>query len=311
MKYYPDKGYEALWDLKLDVNTPPDSPERLKVVGMLNELEHFDVPENMEVVDDFIPAFEEYPAIPIRIYRLKDSGVMPLLFDIHGGGFVIGNLDKDNNRCAAFCQGVPCVVIQVAYRLAPEYVYPTQLMDCYRALTYIIDNSEKFRIDPERIGLFGSSAGGNLVAGLALYLRDKKGPDIRLQILNYPCLNFGDLTDSELLMGDNTPIVDGHGINDVMKVYLGGGNGTVPPYYAAPLLCKDLSGLPPTAIVACEYCPLRDDGIEYAQRLMKNCVPTELYVLPRVPHVYDLIPEDRTTWIQEGLFLSLRREFGR
>ena len=310
MRFYPDKGYEPLWQLNLDVSLPPDSPERRRVLELFAELERFEKPDDMDVYDEEIPADDGEPAIMLRVYRMKGAGVTPLVFDIHGGGFVIGDLSKDNNRCAAICAGVPCTVIQVAYRLVPEVRYPLPMLDCLRALSYIVDHAEHFGIDPALIGLFGSSAGATLAAGMALYIRDHGGPKISLQVLNYPALGYGDARSSAKLMFDGAPIVGGENSNDALNLYLGERDGSAPPYYAAPLLCPDLTHVPPTAIIASEYCPLRDDGIRFAQRLLDNGIPTELYVLPRVPHAYDLIREPRTRWIQEGIFLSYRREFG-
>lgn len=310
MRFTPDNGYEKLWDLNLDVSLPADSPQRLKVLKLFQEFEHFDCPDNMNVWDETIPGNTPEEELVIRIYRIKDAGVTPLVFDIHGGGFVIGNLDKDNNRCAAICAGVPCTVIQVGYRLAPRYHFPAPLMDCVRALTYVVDHAEHFMIDPDKIGLFGSSAGATLAAGLALYLRDHHGPKISLLVLNYPYLGYGDPKESAKLMFDGAPIVGGENINDAMNLYLGESDGHLPSYYAVPELCRDLTHMPPTAVIVSEYCPLRDDGISFAERLLANGVPTELYLLPRVPHAYDLINEPRTRWIQEGIFLSYRREFG-
>lgn len=310
MEFKPDRGYEKLWEISLDVSEPDNSPKRQHVLKLFQELEHFDKPEDMDVIDDVIPSQADEPELKIRIYRKKSFGLTPLVFDIHGGGFVIGSLDKDNNRCAVLCAGVPCTVIQVGYRLAPEYHFPVQLLDCYRALCYIAAHAEYFRIDPNRIALFGSSAGANLAAALSLYIRDNGGPKISLQVLNYPHLGYGDLKPSAQLMIDGAPIVNAKTINDTITVYLGATGGSIPSYYAAPELCRDLTRLPPTAIIASEYCPLRDDGIQYATRLLSNGIPTELYVLPRVPHAYDLIPQPRTKWIQEGICMSLRREFG-
>jgi len=310
MRFKPDKGYEKLWKLNLDVSEPSDSPKRLEAAKLFQELEYFQKPDDMEVIDDRIPALGDEPELAIRIYRKKGAKKAPLVFDIHGGGFVTGDLSKDNNRCAAICEGVPCTVIQVGYRLAPEYHFPVPLMDCYRALCYIVEHADYFSIDPERVALFGSSAGGNLVAGLSLYIRDHGGAKISLQILNYPVLGYGDLKSSAKLMYDGAPVVPGENINDAMNLYLGGRNGEAPSYYAAPELCRDLTHLPATVVIASEYCPLRDDGIQFAARLLDTGIPTELYVLPRVPHAYDLIPAARTKWIQEGIFLSLRREFG-
>ena len=95
----------------------------------------------------------------------------------------------DNYRCVELAKRTPCVVIGVDYRLADsEVCYPKPLMDCYTALNYIYDHADELGIDHTKIALHGTSAGANLVAGLALYVRDFGGPEISLTVLN--CLYF-------------------------------------------------------------------------------------------------------------------------
>ena len=106
----------------------------------------------------------------------------PVVMEVHGGGWVGGSLEIDNYRCVELAKRTPCVVIGVDYRLADsEVCYPKPLMDCYTALNYIYDHADELGIDHTKIALHGTSAGANLVAGLALYVRDFGGPEISLQ----------------------------------------------------------------------------------------------------------------------------------
>jgi len=95
-----------------------------------------------------------------------------------------------------------------------------------------------------------------------------------------------------------------------IKTYLGGFNGDRPSYYAVPNFADDFSGLPPTLIIVGEYDPLRDDGLEYANHLLKDAVPCELYMMPRVGHAFDIVNDaPMTKWIRDGLCMSFQREF--
>lgn len=293
-------GYEVLGNLPSDVN---------EVNKIIEPFKHCDVPENIEIYDSKVPGIDGEPDVTIRVYRKKESHNAPLILGIHGGGFVAGNLDNDNVRDVSFVKNVPCTVISVDYRLAPKHSFPAQLNDCLAALTYAHDHPDEFGIDPERIAVFGTSAGGAIAAGLCLYLRDHNGPKISMQILNFPALDYLANTTSATQLFDDVPMVKGNGLSDVWRLYLGGFNGTQPSYYAVPALARDLSGLPDTFVVTLEYDPLRTEGIDYARRLMEFAVPTELYSLPRVCHGFDMVPGSLTLWIREGMYNSLRREF--
>ena len=311
MNFKPDKNYEILWKLRLISDGTPEGDQAAESTrNLMKKMEQRVECDNVKISDINIYSETNLYNIPLRIYRpdICDNN-SPVLIDIHGGGFVVGTLDKDDNRCIRYAQEVPCVVIQIGYRLATEVSFPSQIEDCYYALCWIYDHAEELQIDKTRIALHGSSAGGNLCAGLSLYTRDKKGPKICFEILNYPCLSFGDPSPSKMLMFDSAPITNGADADAIMELYLGGYDGSFPSYYAVPMNAPTLRGMPPTAIIACEYCPLRDDGIEFANRLMANGIPTELYLLPRVPHAFDLIDAPRTKWIIEGICMSLRREF--
>ena len=293
-------GYEVLGNLPTDVK---------EVNKIIEPFKHCDVPDDIEIYDTKVPGIDGEPDVPIRVYRKKGSSKAPLIIGIHGGGFVAGNLDNDNVRDIGFVQNVPCTVISVDYRLAPKHLFPAQLNDCLAALTYAHDHPDEFGIDPERIAIFGTSAGGAIAAGLCLYLRDHNGPKISMQILNFPAIDYLANSTSSMQLFDDVPMVKGNGLSDVWRLYLGGFNGTQPSYYAVPALARDLSGVPAAFVVTLEYDPLRTEGMEYARRLMEFAVPTESYSLPRVCHGFDMVPAPLTLWIREGMYNSLRREF--
>lgn len=247
----------------------------------------------------------------IRVYTPADLPKQaPIIMDIHGGGFVGGSLNIDNYRCIALASGTPAIVVSVDYRLSAHsgIHFPQPLMDCYATLNWLSEHAYELGGDPKRIALHGTSAGGNLCAALALYVRDHGGPNLSLAVLNCPVLSmentFSKRQYPQFALG--TPVKR----EGVECIYLGGFDGGVPSYYAFPGYCTDLEGLPPHYIVVGEYDTLRDDGINYAVRLLQTGVPCELVVAPRVGHGFCVVDHPLTHWVHKGICGSLRREFG-
>ena len=306
MKYQPHPGYEMLWNVHMGLGDEKEG----NLVNVIRDLmSNFEMPDNMEMFDISVPGLKGAPEVPIRIYRKKNEKKAPLVLNIHGGGFVTGDLDNDNIRGSLIAENVSCVVVSVGYRLAPESVFPAQLEDCIAALNYALEYSDDLGIDKEKIGVFGTSAGGCIAAGLCLYLRDQKGPKVSAQVLNFPALDYLQTSLSAQQNFEGAPLIKGDGLSGVWAEYLGGFDGSVPSYYAVPALARDLSGLPPTCMIVNEYDPLRDEGIDYARRLLAFSVPTELYCMPRVPHGFDLVPAPLTEWVREAIYRTFKREF--
>lgn len=272
-------------------------------------LTNFKKPEGLIMYDSVVPGADGAPDIPVRIYKKEGVTHAPVVMNVHGGGFVAGDLNNDNNRAAYLAMNVPCIVVSVQYRLSPASIFPDALMDCFTVWNWIYKNAEEFGGDKDKMGLFGTSAGGNLCAGLAFYIRDKGGPRIALNALNVPAVGIGPTLSAEQ-MRFGAPVLSGDNLSSAFKVYLGGFDGTRPSYYAVPNFSFDFSGLPPTLVIVGEYDPLRDDGLYYVQQLLKDAVPCELYMMPRVGHGFDMVNAPMTKWIRDGLCASFRREFG-
>ena len=304
----PYKGYENHMASQVANKTEEDLIAARK---QGEELMSYTVPEGMHIKDIEIDGPDNNQKLKLRIYKPKDvKENAPVVMDIHGGGWVGGNLDIDNYRCIEIAQRTPCVVIGVDYRLSNEQIhYPKPLMDCYTALNYIYDHASELGIDKNRIALHGTSAGANLVAGLSLYVRDFGGPNISLSILNCPALSREYVHDpafqqlKEYRMGSQEPD------KNVECIYLGDTSGKTPEIYAFPGYCENLEGLCPHMVIAAEYDTLRDDGIRYGTRLLASGVSCEMIVAPRVGHGFCTVKQPLTQWIHEGIAMSLRREF--
>jgi acetyl esterase/lipase len=229
----------------------------------------------------------------LRTYRPQGvTGPLPLVYDIHGGGFMLGAPDIDHGHNLLICRELGAAVFSVDYRLAPEHPYPAGLEDCYAGLSWAAKNATDLGIDADRIALFGGSAGGGLAAGLALLARDRGGPAIRFQFLGVPELDDRLDTPSMRAFTD-TPLWNRPNAVISWDAYLGAGiPGTRDvPLYAAPAraTAADLAGLPPAYISVMEFDPLRDEGIDYARALISAGVTVELHLFPGTFHGSNMI----------------------
>jgi acetyl esterase len=211
--------------------------------------------------------------IAVRVYTPEDAvgSNRGVLLWLHGGGWVIGDLDTADSTCRALANRAGAVVVSVDYRLAPEHPAPAALDDCLAALTWTVENAELLGVDVSKVAVGGDSAGGNLAALVCQRVRDEFGPEIDFQLLVYPVT---DLTLGHPSIDENA---EGYFLTKAsmewfVDCYLGDRerkDASVSPLFA------DLSGLPPALVITAEYDPLRDEGEAYATRLQEAGVPTE------------------------------------
>jgi acetyl esterase/lipase len=241
--------------------------------------------------DRLIPGSIDGHDLPIRVYRPAEASqaAAAMLF-LHGGGFILGDLDHDHVACLQLATATGCVVVSVDYRLAPEEPFPAAVADCYTTLAWTWGHADELGIDGRRLAVGGSSAGGGLAAAVALMARDRGGPPLTFQLLIYPML------DDRMESASMREFAECDGWNASVTAqcwhhYLGD-LGTRGSPYAAPARAMDLTGLPGAYVLVAELDPLRDEDLAYAQRLMHAGVPTELHCFPDVPHGFDIRAPD-------------------
>jgi acetyl esterase/lipase len=244
-------------------------------------------PGDVEVSDRSIPARPGAPEIPVRIYspqRRQDR--IPALLFFHGGAFVAGDLETEDLRCREYTHRLGILVLSVDYRLAPENRFPAAFQDCWDSLLWLHASAAELGVDPRRIAVGGSSAGGALAAAVALFARDEGGPPIALQLLLYPVID-NLMGTASMAACVATPGWNQPNSVQMWRHYLDGRSGADVSPYAAPARATDLRGLPRAYVMTADRDPLRDEGIAYATRLVSADVATEVHNFPGTFHGFD------------------------
>ncbi|MBW2270580.1 MAG: alpha/beta hydrolase [Deltaproteobacteria bacterium] len=268
--------------------------------------------ERLDLSERFIPGPGGAPDVRVLVYRPKGAAeTLPVLLHLHGGAFCFMHPENFAGMEAGFALDLRCVVVSVDYRLAPAHPFPAGPEDCYAALLWTVASAVELGIDPGRLVVTGGSAGGALSAALCLMTRDRGGPKIAYQGLMMPVL------DDRLHQPSHKQAETSEGFSGTAAIgmwlhYLGEDydrEQTSP--YAAPARAHDLTGLPPTFIQTNGLDPLRDEGVEFALRLMAEGIDVELYNAPGTYHGAD--PLDPRTAAQayrvygEALGAALQR----
>ncbi|GII65479.1 esterase [Sphaerisporangium krabiense] len=246
------------------------------------------------LVEDLrVPGPDGDPDIRLRVYRPEDAdGPLPVLYWMHGGGMVLGMVEMDDGTLSRYVREAGCAAVSVEYRLAPENPHPAPVEDCYAGLVWTAKNAGEIGVDPARLAVGGSSAGGGLAAGTVLLARDRGGPQVVFQMLLSPMLDDRNVTPSSREFDEAVLWSRGENLFG-WTALLGADTGTtaVSPY-AAPARAADLSGLPPAYIDVGELEVFRDECIDHAQRLLQAGVSTEFHLFPGAFHGFDAVLPD-------------------
>jgi acetyl esterase len=216
--------------------------------------------------------------VPVRTYDPRPGAGLPVLVYLHGGGWVVGSRDTHDGPCRAIANRVPCRVVSVDYRLAPEHPFPAALDDAWAVSREVLSGA----LGDVPVAIGGDSAGGNLSAVVARRARDT-GLAPALQLLVYP------VTDCDLDTGSYRRCAAGCGMSArdmewYWHHYAGDGDRTDPDL--SPLRAPSLAGVAPAHVVVCEHDVLHDEGAAYAERLRAEGVPVTLREVPGMIHGY-------------------------
>ena len=223
------------------------------------------------IADAFAPG--ENDPLPVRIYRPAAAELLPLLVYAHGGGWVTGSLDSHDRLCRILANRLRVVLVAVAYRCAPEYVYPAALDDLEAAWRWARAEAKTLGADGMRFAVGGDSSGGGLAAALTLRLRSDGAAQPNVLLLLYPAL------DATCSRPSYREFATGYSLSAGLMAWYwdayraGAAKSAVG---LSPLAAADLSGVPPAVIAVAEFDVLRDDALDYAARLEAAGIPVRM-----------------------------------
>jgi acetyl esterase len=226
---------------------------------------------DVRITEHDVPV-EGYPSVRVRIYHPDSdpAGPVPGWLTFFGGAFRIGGIDYPTtdaaNRRRAVDAGVAMVAVD--YALAPEHRFPTQIEQAHAALVWLHDNAARLGVDPDRIGVAGTSAGASIAAALTIANRDRRPVPVRLQLLEVPVTDLtGRHLDLRATRALGIPsLIALRELRSVARTYLARASDAKNPL-ASPLRAGSHAGLPEAVILTAEYDPLRGDGVAYAAKL--------------------------------------------
>ncbi len=215
------------------------------------------------------------PDGPIRLRFYTPQGMdgrSPALVYLHGGGFVLGDLDSHDALCRVLAERAQVRVIAVDYRLAPEHPFPAPVDDCVAAWEWVVEHAAALAVDPDRIAIGGDSAGGNLATVVSQEMVRSGGPRPRFQLLFYPVTDFTEATASRKEFGHGFFLTEDL-MDQFTEAYLVRDEDTTDPRISP--LHGDLHDLPPAFVVTAGFDPLRDEGEAYAEAMRAAGVRVE------------------------------------
>lgn len=211
-------------------------------------------------------------SIPLRIYYPNDEESLPILYHIHGGCWVAGDLETHDNICRYLCNKVGCIVISVDYRQPPENKFPAAVEDCFAALEWIYKNAEKLGGNKQKIALIGDSSGGNLSAAICLKNSDTENiVPLVMQVLINPVLDLRKNSSS---------------FNSYMGCVLAYLNNPEESNnkYASPLATENFKFTPQTVLIISEYDDSKDEAELYYKQLNHNQIRVNLFEVNGIGH---------------------------
>lgn len=210
----------------------------------------------------------------IRIYRPESAkGRLPVVIYTHGGGWVLGDRETHDRLIRELTIGANAVVVFVDYDRSPESRYPVAVEESYAVLKYVAEHPDEFGADASRIGIAGDSVGGNMTTVVALLAKERKGPDVKAQVLFYPVTDASMSTDSYKEFAEG-PWLTQKGMEWFWDQYLPDHSKRA-DIHVSPINAssEQLKGLPQTLLLVDENDVLRDEGEAYGRKLAAAGVP--------------------------------------
>lgn len=236
-----------------------------------------DVPDIAMIIDDVIEH------VPIRICHPQPQTALPVFVYLHGGGHVAGSIDVYDPICRKLALASQYIIVAIDYRLAPEYPYPAAINDAYLCMQHILPLLDRIGVNYiPYVAIGGDSAGGALAATVCGLAQDDDAVQISKQVLIYPSLDYT-LSLPSVAISDKDYFLQINKVRWYFEQYF---QDNQDRYNASPLWQQMSVDLPPTLVITTEFCPLRDDGIYYYQKLRQQGMSAEHYHVPDMVHAF-------------------------
>lgn len=208
--------------------------------------------------------------LPLHVYRpvgAAKAAALPTVVYLHGGGWVIGDLENYDTLCRVLCAESGCQILSFQYRLAPEDKFPAAVDDACAAPAWTVEHAQELGVDVNRLAVAGDSAGGTLAAVAALTARDAGGPKFKHQLLIFPATDMA--AESETYRSR----AEGYFLTKTMMTWFINHYLRTPEdakdWRASPARAASLANLPPATVVVAGFDPLYAEGVAYAEALKK------------------------------------------
>jgi len=236
-----------------------------------------------KVADGSIPG--PAGAIPVRIYWPEGASkaALPVVLYIHGGGWVIADIDTYDATPRALANAAQAIVVSTHYRQAPEHKFPAAHEDTWAAYQWVLMHAARFGGDPQRVAVAGESAGGNMAASIALRARDEKVQPPVHQLLVYPVADAVIGSPSEKQNQQAAPLSTPDLPWFYDKYLETPADGAKPTF---SIRNADVRGVAPATVITAEIDPLRSEGEAYAKRLQSAGVPVQSRTFDGVTHEF-------------------------
>ena len=226
--------------------------------------------KNLELADKetvVIPVGEN-DEVTCYIFTAKNrTANCPVHINVHGGGFVRPHVERDEIYSAKVADAIRGIVVDVDYKLAPEYPFPTAFDETYEVCRWTFSKLDEWDADEKRVSMGGHSAGANLTAAAVLKAKQTGDFALCLQVLDYGAFDMAtDPADKKEAKTNMIPVERGRMFTEA---YTDGELEKAKNPYCSPLLADDemLKGLPETLVVAAGYDNFRFEDFDYAVRV--------------------------------------------
>lgn len=220
--------------------------------------------------------------ISVYVHRAKGTN-RPVIFEFHGGGFVLGNAEKDDALCRFLCRELDAHVVAVNYRLAPENPYPAAVDDACDVILWFKEHGEEWGMDPGRMAVLGFSGGATLATAAALRAGKTGAFSLKGQALHYPYLDSTHMPqEKNHYPCDMDPAV----MTAFTRLYSTEEERVLPEVSPVMAAQEDLRGMPPTLLIPAQFDALKEEGLLYAEHLKSAGVPVYCQVMPDAHHGY-------------------------